>query len=321
LTVRVIVTGANGYVARHLIQELEKEDHYVIRASRSSSNKIPKNQQIIYQDIQAVDWKQHLENVDVIIHLAGMAHNNTASFSDFMNLNVHVTEKICKAAIQQKVKSFIFISSAAVFGANHNSSVIDEESVLKPQTKNGKTKLLAEQKLKALTNSAIKTKILILRVPMVYGPKCPGNMQKLIKIVSIGMPLPLLGAKNRRSFIYIKNLTSALCRVVMTTRQEQPLEIYTLADAEHSSTFDIVTKIKEVLFVPTLLFWAPKLLIKTFLLIIGQYHYFNSIFEDFRISSAKFKRNYDWVPPFPSDAAIVETIRSFRESRNKAPRK
>ena len=109
----ILITGASGFIGSHLLNRLYKLNKYnislLLRKDIKYLNK--KINQIIIEDISKVkNFETILPKFDIVIHLAGIAHDKTVKKEDFKLINIDVTSKLVKWAIRNKVKRFIFAS-------------------------------------------------------------------------------------------------------------------------------------------------------------------------------------------------------------------
>jgi nucleoside-diphosphate-sugar epimerase len=183
--------------------------------------------------------------VDVIIHLAGKAHDtiNTADTNTYFEINVGLTSQIFNYFIKSTATKFIFFSSVKAVADSVQGDVLTENTIPDPQTPYGKSKLEAEKIIlgRELTNDK---KIYILRPCMIHGTGNKGNLNLLYKFVKLGIPYPLGAFENKRSFISIKNLIFILEQIF---EKNISSGIYQVADDEALSTSEVITLISNSL--------------------------------------------------------------------------
>ena len=180
----VFVTGSSGFVGLNLIEYL-KSFFTIYKYQREAPIKI---------------------NHDIVIHLAGKAHDlkNTSNPDEYYNVNSELTKTVFDAFLASNAKVFISLSSVKAV-ADVVNGVLTEEQFSNPTTHYGKSKLLADQYI--LSKEIPKGKrIYILRPCMIHGPGNRGNLNLLYKLVSKGIPWPLGSYDNKRSFCSIDNL-------------------------------------------------------------------------------------------------------------------
>ena len=215
---RVLVTGANGFIGRELVQNLVQDGYSVVAPVRRFTPYIPKAvKQVVISDLsEIVDWTEVLSGVTTVIHLAARAHVISESEENpsetFYRVNTQVTIDIARQAASVGVQKFIYMSSIGVNG-NSNSKPFTENQLPNPQEDYAVSKWRAEQGLTILSEET-DMEIVIIRPPLVYGSNAPGNFCRLLKWVSSGMPLPLGAIYNQRSFVALDNIVSFIIHCV-----------------------------------------------------------------------------------------------------------
>src|ERR1700744_2931767 len=169
---RVLITGASGFVGYHLITEALNNGLEVFAAVRKSS-KVEHLQnlgiQFTYLDYESpealkVDFETN--KYDYVIHAAGSLRARTVE--EYNHINADYTYNLGKAAVEAGCKKFVMISSLAGVGPLDTlDGVITESTTPHPITAYGKSKILAEDKLKSIQG----LNYTILRPTAVYGPR------------------------------------------------------------------------------------------------------------------------------------------------------
>lgn len=156
---RILVTGASGFIGQALCPFLE-QSHYIVTKVSIRDN----------SDIDRIDFT----DIDVVIHLAALVHQmQGAPEQAYMQSNFELTKALADKAKHCGVKKFIFISTVAVYGLNSAKHKLDESAQLNPSSAYGKSKLLAEEYLQNINDDVFK--VCILRLPLVYGYGAKGN--------------------------------------------------------------------------------------------------------------------------------------------------
>jgi UDP-glucose 4-epimerase len=185
---RVLITGANSYVGTNVEKWLMKE---------------PENYYIETLDMKNPDWKEYdFSKFDVVFHVAAIVHEKSNSKNKDMYYIVNTDLAISVGEIAKKagIKQFIFMSTMAVYGEDGlvgKVLIIDVNTPTNPKTTYAKSKLKAEISLNNMSDKGFK--VVIIRPPMIYGPKCKGNYAKLELL-----------AKKLPVFPYIENQRSML---------------------------------------------------------------------------------------------------------------
>ena len=202
--VKILVTGGTGYIGSKICNDLlEKNFDVYCLDKKKKINFYSNNIKRISLDLK---FKKKLENIfakfkfDYVIHLAAkknVIESETYKKNYFLN-NVSYTVSLLKLSIKYKVKKFIFMSSAAVYG---NLKEINDNSKTKPISYYGKTKLMAEKEIVKISRNQ-KIKILIIRL----FNACAYDQKKLIKYTNTNdgsFFSNLLSLNNKKNVFYI----------------------------------------------------------------------------------------------------------------------
>lgn len=231
---KTLITGANGFVGRHLMAELTSKSAPIVAVSREQVSISGVATLGIGTFDKQTNWAQHLEGVCNVVHLAGRAHVLKETESDprtaFMRSNVDATVTLAKAAKTAGAQSFIFLSSIAIYAPDQKH--LNQGSTPNPQSDYGHSKWTAEQELMSLQDENFR--VLILRPPLVFGPNVSANFARLLSLAWAGLPLPLGGVKNQRTMLYVGNLVGAITASLQ--RHEALSGAYLVADAQQIST-------------------------------------------------------------------------------------
>lgn len=208
---RIAVSGANGFVGRSLLARLGAGVEAVPLVRRASG--LPG--EVIVGDLghEALPTDV-LNEVDAVIHLAARTHVMAETAADpdaeYRRTNVAGTSALIDAAMASGVKRFVFISSIkAVAERSLPGSPIGPDTPPRPEDAYGRTKLEAERIVQQRCTEA-GMEWSILRPPLVYGPGVKANLERLVRLVSRGLPLPLGSIDNRRSMVEVRNLADAV---------------------------------------------------------------------------------------------------------------
>ena len=294
---KIIITGASGFVGQNLLRFLKKDNDLIPLSIRYNHNK-----------------KFNL-NSSVVIHLAGKAHDlkKTSEDKEYYEANTELTKKVFNQFLESSSKVFIFMSSVKA-ATDVVQGILSEDIMPDPVTVYGKSKLAAEEYI--LSKEIPENKrVYILRPCMIHGPNNKGNLNLLYNFVSKGIPYPFGRYVNKRSFVSVDNLCFVIKELIDSSKIESG--IYNIADDISLSTIDLVQLISEVLCKPTRILKVPKLLIR-FVAKVGDFlplpinsERVLKLTENYEVSNLKIKTAIQKELPLSSKEGIEKTVISF----------
>jgi nucleoside-diphosphate-sugar epimerase len=241
---KILVTGASGFIGNFFLAALRDAGHEVRAASRSRIERWGGDCVLAPELGPDADWGHPLLGVDAVVHLAGRAHvpsKNADAETEkiYFRINTEGTRALAEQAAAAGAKHFVFLSSCHAVAAESEVQ-ITEKTQSNPLTAYGRSKLEAERAArKALSNTACAWTI--LRPPLVYGKGNNANFGLLLKLVKSGIPLPLASVRNRRSFIYVENLVGVIVACLVNPKAFG--KTYLPSDGEDVSTPELIRKI------------------------------------------------------------------------------
>ena len=313
---KVLVTGSNGFIGKHLVSSLRNDKKIsLILSSRLSSEILERNvdQFIVDSFDSQTNWKDALDGVDTVIHLAGLAHNkavNTRSYSQYLRkINVEAAANLAFQSVDAGVKKFIFLSSIKVNGEETlNNRPFKADDDPNPQDIYGKSKLEAETIIKEIVKDS-STEFVIIRPVLVYGPGVKGNFLSLIKWIKIGIPFPLGSVKNKRSFVSIKNLIDFI--IVCLKHPSAANQIFLVCDKYSISSSMLIEKLSHLLKKKPFLIPFPKVILRILLTLLGKKEMFIKLSGSLEVNIQKNLDTLDWLPIQSTDEALEETVEYF----------
>jgi len=222
------------------------------------------------------------EGCDAVVHLANIAHTS-ASPADLHRVNVEGTIAQAKAALAAGARRFVYLSSI---------------KAVQPDDAYGRAKSIAEQALLQLEG----LEAVILRPPLVYGPRAKANFLALMRAIDRGWPLPLASIENRRSLIYVGNLVHAIIRCLDGLAQGRT---FAVSDGAPVSTPELCRAIGRALGRPARLFPFPPAL---FGLVPGMARLVRSQEAD----DAAIRAELGWRPPSSFEEGLRRTAEWYR---------
>ena len=276
---KVLLTGARGFIGSYFQQQYAQK--YTIQPFSFLNN-----------DLETLQ----LKDVDVVIHLSALVHQmNGASDKAYEKINVEQTLQLAHKAKENGVKHFIFMSTVKVYG-EESTIAYTETSLCYPKDMYGKTKLKAEQELQKLENNDFR--ISIIRTPIVYGAGVKANMQNLMKLIDKMILLPFGHICNKRSFVYIGNLTALIDAII----EQGKSGVFLAGDDEALSTTELIQRIAQAKKRRIFLIKIP--LFGIFLKWIKP-SFYQRLFENLLVDNTKTKEALHFKNPYSIKEGIV----------------
>lgn len=312
------MTGASGFVGQLLSAELLNRGHAVRVALRDSGFAPPSGATVskIFGIDTKTDWASALQGVDTVFHLAARVHVmkdvSTDPLAEFRKVNLYGTENLARQAASAGVKRLVYVSSIKVNGEGTEESPYSESDAADPQDPYGISKWEAEQALHRISQET-GLEVVIVRPPLVYGPGVKGNFISLFKAIDKGLPLPLAGARNARSLVYVGNLVDAL--ITCATKAEAAGQTYLVSDGKAVSTAELVSEIARALGRKDRSFYFPPSILSAVAGLLGKTAQVDRLFGSLRVDSSKLGQQLAWTPPYTLQQGLAETARWYHQQR------
>lgn len=316
-----LITGANGFVGRALCTHLLQHGHGVHAAVRSDAAWVMGMENSIVGNLDAhTDWSAALKNIDVVIHVAARVHvmKDTASdpLAAFRHANVAATENLARQAALAGVKRLVYVSSIKVNGEGTSGAArYTEQDIPDPQDPYGVSKWEAEQVLHRVA-AETGLEIVIVRPPLIYGAGVKGNFISLFSVIERGVPLPLKGADNGRSLVYVGNFVDALR--VCASHPAAAGQTYLVCDGEAISTAQLVADIATALGCRNPAFYFPVGLLRRIGAALGRSAAIDRLFGSLRINDQKIRNELAWRPPYTMAQGLRDTADWYRQDNVKS---
>jgi UDP-glucose 4-epimerase len=310
---RILITGANGFVGSALCRTLAQSGH-VLRAGLRGECSMPEGvaEKAIVGDIStALDWRPSLRGVGAVVHAAARAHvlqDSADSEKLYLETNTHATRQLAEAAAQAGVRRFIYLSSIKVNGEETFGSGYESSDVPNPQDAYGRSKLLGEESVLEVS-ARTGMQVAIVRPPLVYGPGVRANFLRLMRWVEAGWPLPLGSVNNRRSLVSIWNLCDLLARLL-----NDPLpsgRAWLVSDSEDLSTPDLISRIGVAMGRNVRLVPVPTRLLQGAATLTGRKAEFARLCGSLTVDISQTRNELGWSPPVTVNESLSRTVRWY----------
>jgi len=314
---RVLVTGADGFVGRAVCRNLLRAGMTPRAALRDSA---------LWSGLQAAlpsmaEWAEigdlgetprldeALAQVDAVIHLAARVHVMQDKASDplaeYRRTNAQGTQKLAQAAAAAGVRRMVLISTIKVNGESTTERPFTEEDAPAPQDPYSVSKWEAEEALKAVANQA-DLEAAVVRPPLVYGPGVRANFLSLMKLAGKGIPLPLPETHNRRSLLGVENLADFLVRC--TWHEAAANQTFLLSDGEDLSTRELVRLLaqaqgKQAHFLP-----VSVGIVRMVAGLLGKEAAMDRLLGSLVVDSSKARAVLNWSPPVTMEDGLEATV-------------
>jgi nucleoside-diphosphate-sugar epimerase len=295
----IALTGGNGFLGRQVLL------YFADSALKCFGRIKPLNisDRLFYQgDIDSSsDFKDFLNDVDVLIHLAARVHImddlSTDPLSDFRAVNTAGTLNLARQAAELGVKRFIFLSSIKVNGeSTSNRSPFTAFDDRLPEDPYGISKSEAEEQLLALGEET-DMEIVIIRSPLVYGVGVKANFASLMKLVGKGFPLPFRAInRNKRSLVSVYNLVDLI--EVCIDHPKASNQVFLVSDDNDLSTFQMVALMANVQGKTNLSISVPLWCFKLVGKALKKEALIDRLVGSLQLDIEHTKNTLDWAPPY-----------------------
>lgn len=315
----VLVTGASGFVGRHLVAELLRNSYGVRVVARMDGPPAPPSSGVEFVKLSGIgyspaDWEEAVSGCKVVVHLAARVHVGHETHGDpdnsFRLTNVCLTAACAAAAAGAGVERFVFMSTIGVHGGASGDRPFHAGSDIAPHTPYASSKAEAERVLAEVVDGTGMS-LTVLRPPLVYGSGAPGNFGALARAVARGCPLPFARVtSNRRSFVAVDNLVDLI--VCCAYHPAAANQTFLVSDGFDLSTYDLLSRMGSAMGYPARLLPAPIWLLSLGAKLSGKREMFQSLCGSLQVDMGKTRELLGWSPRIGVDEGLKRAVGGMR---------
>ena len=235
------VTGGAGFIGTELVELLRNEGKDVRIIDLETSPRFPEIS--LVSDIGSKgNLQESLQGCDEIYHLAAEHRDDVDPVSRYYQVNSKGTANLVEVADSLNISTIIFTSTVAVYGLGRGEA--NEASKPAPFNDYGRSKLEAEEILKAWAQRGQGRRLVIVRLTATFGPGSRGNLHRMIEEIHRGRFVVVGSGRNRKSIAYVKNVAAFLC---MCRSLPTGTTILNYADKPDLTTAELVETVRRAL--------------------------------------------------------------------------
>jgi nucleoside-diphosphate-sugar epimerase len=304
MSFRILVTGSSGFIGSAVSKALAAAGHRVRAASRKP-HKIATPDNIEWTELpdleREVNWEPLVAGMDIVVHLAAIAHRSHADSDDYTQANRVATASLAESCRRNMIKRLIFMSSIGAQAGSAADHVVTEVDKPCPVTAYDRAKLAAEDEIRR--SGAPFT---ILRPVIVYGPGAKANIALIVRIAAFPLPLPFGAFRNQRSLLAIDNLVHAVmfCLDSPTTLNQT----FIVSDPEPITLAEMFATLRDAAGRSPGLVAIPPVAVRAMVIAAGRQSLWDRIGRELVASSSKLQQA-GWSPPVETKAGLRAMVK------------
>lgn len=323
---KVLVTGASGFLGSHVVEQLAKRGDTVRVLLRKSSSKkhledVPRLEFAEGAVDDASSCERAAAGMDAVVHIAGIVKARNAD--EFFATNVGGTQNMLEAAKKSpSVKRFVYASSQAVAGPSEDGSPVPVDREPRPLTQYGRSKLAGEV---AVLAEKDRLHVVSIRPPLIYGPRDTATLE-FFQWIARGVRLVYGDGQNTLSLVYATDCASAF--VAATTANVPSGSRYFVEDGGVHVWRDVVVEMERAMQKRTLVrFGIPLSVVKGYAALSEAYgkatnksvmvtlDKFNELSQRHWVcDGGPARRELGWEPKVSLREGVERTARWYREN-------
>ncbi len=292
MSLRILVTGSSGFIGSAVSSALAAAGHRVRAASRKP-NRIPTRNLIEWVELpdleNEVDWDPLVAGMDIVVHLAAIAHRSHTIGGDYARANRVATASLAQACSRHMIKRLIFMSSIGAQAGSAVDHIVTEADA-------------AEEEIR---RSGVP--FTILRPVIVYGPGAKANIALIMRIAALPLPLPFGAFNNQRSLLAIDNLVNAI--MICLASPETLNQTFIVCDPQPITLAEMLATLREAAGRPPRLLPIPPLAVRAMIMAAGRQSLWDRIGRELVASSAKLQKA-GWSPQVETKDGLRAMVRA-----------
>ncbi|WP_214473495.1 NAD-dependent epimerase/dehydratase family protein [Mesorhizobium sp. dw_380] len=306
---KILVTGATGFIGRQIVHRLRKAGAELRLASRHPQTLGPGHDTVLMPgfDAPVAAFLALTRDVTDIVHCAGLNNDDgNATEADFLAVNAELSARLAQAAATQASGRFIHLSSIrAVIGARV-SATIDEDTMPDPQCGYGRSKRAAEIRVLEAYASLGRRDATVLRLPPVHGSGMKGNLATLMRLADTPLPLPTGALTGNRSLLSSQSAAGAVSHLLTHSGPLRP--IYVGSDGPPVSVAEIVCAFRSGFGRPKRLMGLPGGPMRAAAIVLGKRAFWDSLTAT-QICDPSLLMSEGWLPETGTLERLAEIAR------------
>jgi lipopolysaccharide/colanic/teichoic acid biosynthesis glycosyltransferase/nucleoside-diphosphate-sugar epimerase len=309
--IKILVTGAGGFVGRALSAECIARG-LVVQGATRTSNDLPNGvSNIVVGSINgSTNWHDALLDCSIVLHLAARVHvmhdNQVDPLKAFRVVNLDGTMGLARQAAAAGIKRFVFVSTVKVNGESTlPKKAFKENTPPNPQDDYGQSKHEAEHGLLQLS-AKTGMEVVIIRPPLVYGPSVRANFAALMRAVQRGWPLPLGAVHNQRSFVGLDNLVDFI--ITCATHPKAANQTFLVSDGQDISTTELIRMMAKTAGVTARLWSVPSWLLQVGAQLLGKGSAMQRLCGNLQVDISKAQELLGWVPAVSVEDGLIRAF-------------
>jgi len=305
---KLLITGASGFVGCALSEALALSGHNIVPAMRIARGVF--DEQIVGEIGPNTNWHEAVQGMEAVVHLAARVHVMRDEASDplvaFRTVNTAGTLNLARQCATAGVRRFVFMSSIKVNGEyTQPGQAFAEADLPGPQDAYGVSKHEAELGLRQL-GAETGMEVAIIRPPLVYGPGVKANFAALLQAVQRGWPLPLGAVHNRRSLVALDNLVDFI--VTCLTHPQAANQTFLVSDGHDLSTAELVRGLARAAGVRARLVPVPAWTLRAGAALLGKGDAAQRLCGNLQVDISKARSLLGWAPPVSVDEGLRRVV-------------